>query len=63
MKQTEFINWLRGFVDAAHSYNITPKQWEILVEKLNSVSEDKDTTSFPIQDYYSNTREKTDLTV
>jgi|TARA_B110000879_G_scaffold22282_1_gene28894 hypothetical protein len=37
MKDKEFIQWLRGFVEGVHHYNITPKQWDDLKTKLESV--------------------------
>jgi len=37
MTSKEFVIWLKGFVQAAHSYNITPKQWEDLKEQLEKV--------------------------
>jgi len=41
MTPTQFIIWLKGFVQAANGYNITPKQWDDLKEKLAQVN-DKD---------------------
>ena len=29
--------WLKGFTEGVHEYNITPKQWELLKEKLGQV--------------------------
>jgi hypothetical protein len=37
MTNKEFIEWLKGFVDGAHSFNITPKQWDDLKAKLELV--------------------------
>ena len=37
MTSKEFITWLKGFSKAANSYNITPQQWETIVEELNKV--------------------------
>jgi hypothetical protein len=37
MSPREFIIWFRGFVQASNPYNITPKQWEDICDKLNSV--------------------------
>lgn len=39
MTQTEFIDWLRGFTEGVHHYNITPKQWDYLKSKLAKVKE------------------------
>jgi hypothetical protein len=37
MEDKEFIQWLRGFVEGVHHYNITPKQWDDLKAKLETV--------------------------
>jgi len=51
MNSKEFVLWLKGFTDGVHEFNITPKQWDTLKEKLAEV-EDKvliieSTPSFP----------------
>jgi len=40
MTSNEFILWLKGFTEGVHEFNITPKQWDLLKEKLAEV-EDK----------------------
>jgi hypothetical protein len=40
MTSKEFVLWLKGFTEGVHEFNITPKQWDILKEKLAEV-EDK----------------------
>jgi hypothetical protein len=37
MNESQFIEWLRGFTEGVHHYNITPQQWDHLKEKLQSV--------------------------
>jgi hypothetical protein len=37
MTSQEFVLWLRGFTEGVHEYNITPKQWDLLKEKLAQV--------------------------
>ena len=37
MNSQEFVIWLKGFTEGVHEYNITPKQWELLKEKLGQV--------------------------
>lgn len=58
MTPEEFIIWLRGFAEAANEYNITPKQWSIVKEKLDSVQfyEEQNPTIAYIQeeDWYVN---------
>jgi len=44
MTSKEFITWLKGFSKAANSYNITPEQWEAILEELNKV---RDTNFLP----------------
>jgi hypothetical protein len=34
MTSKEFVIWLKGFTEGVHEYNITPKQWDTLKEKL-----------------------------
>ena len=51
MTSKEFVLWLKGFTEGVHEFNFTPKQWDILKEKLAEV-EDKvlileSTPSFP----------------
>ena len=51
MTSQEFVLWLKGFSEGVHEYNITPKQWDIVKDKLAKV-EDKtlilESPSFPI---------------
>jgi len=37
MNEKEFVQWLRGFVEGVHHYNLTPKQWDHLKEVLETV--------------------------
>lgn len=39
MTQNEFIQWMKGFTEGIHEYNITPKQWDLLKEKLKEVED------------------------
>ena len=53
MTSNEFVLWLKGFTEGVHEFNITPKQWDILKEKLAEV-EDKvlileSKPSFPLE--------------
>lgn len=58
MTPEEFIIWLRGFAEAANEYNVTPKQWSIVKEKLDLVHlyEEGQSTIASIQeeDWYVN---------
>ena len=46
MTSKEFVIWLKGFTEGVHEFNITPKQWDYLKEKLAEVSDDN-LPSFP----------------
>lgn len=37
MTSREFVIWLKGFATAANPYNITPKQWDEVKDKLDQV--------------------------
>jgi hypothetical protein len=37
MNEKEFVQWLKGFIEGVHHYNITPAQFDHLKEKLQSV--------------------------
>ncbi len=41
MNSKEFVIWLKGFTDGVHDFNITPKQWDYLKEKLAEVSDEE----------------------
>ena len=40
MTSKEFIIWLKGFTEGVHDFNVTPKQWDLLKERLEEVEED-----------------------
>ena len=40
MTSKEFVQWLKGFTEGVHEYAITPKQWDLLKERLNEVSDE-----------------------
>ena len=46
MTSKEFVLWLKGFTDGVHEYNISPKQWDILKDKLVEVK-DEEPIGFP----------------
>jgi hypothetical protein len=39
MTSKEFVLWLKGFTEGVHEFNITPKQWDNLKEKLAEVND------------------------
>lgn len=46
MTSKEFVLWLKGFTEGVHEFNITPKQWDTLKEKLAEVK-DEEPIGFP----------------
>ena len=38
MTANNFVTWFKGFVAAANTYNITPKQWDMICEELEKVN-------------------------
>jgi hypothetical protein len=46
MTSKEFVLWLKGFTEGVHEFNITPKQWDTLKDKLGEVK-DEPTHSIP----------------
>lgn len=41
MTSKEFVLWLKGFSEGVHEYNVTPKQWDILKDKLAEVKDEE----------------------
>jgi hypothetical protein len=39
MTSKEFVIWLKGFVTASNSYNLTPAAWDQLKKKLENVND------------------------
>jgi hypothetical protein len=58
MTSQEFVVWFKGFIDGG-SFHITPKQWDMLKEKLNEVDDSSiklnetssDPNTFRVHDY------------
>ena len=46
MTSKEFVLWLKGFTEGVHEFNVTPKQWDILKDKLVEVK-DEEQIGFP----------------
>ncbi len=44
MTPTEFVIWFKGFVAAANTFNITPKQWDNICEYLEKVKLNESTS-------------------
>jgi len=41
MNSKEFVLWLKGFVEGVHDFNIIPKQWDYLKQKLSEVKDEE----------------------
>lgn len=41
MTSQEFVLWLKGFTEGVHDFNVTPKQWDLLKERLSEVCDDE----------------------
>lgn len=39
MTSQQFVIWLKGFVAGSNSYNLTPKGWDEVRDKLSSVTD------------------------
>ncbi len=48
MTSKEFIIWLKGFITACNDYAPTPKQWDIIKEELEKVSDKQNLSGVPI---------------
>ena len=48
MQSKEFIIWLKGFITACNDYAPTPKQWDIIKEELEKVSDEQKSIGVPI---------------
>lgn len=59
MTPREFVLWMQGFVAACNDYTTTPKQWDELKEKLESVELDQNTSYNITADTYSGSSDKT----
>jgi hypothetical protein len=47
MTSKEYVLWLKGFTEGVHEFNITPKQWDLLKDKLAEVKDDSTSSPFP----------------
>ena len=55
MNDKEFVDWLRGFTEGVHHYNLTPKQWDYLKEKLSEVGKVNSNSYIVDQSYWKTT--------
>lgn len=53
MTEKQFIDWLRGFTQGVHHYNLTPKQWDYLKEKLSEVGTESYNSYIIDKDYWT----------
>ena len=45
---TEFVTWLKGFVAAANTYNVTPTQWDAICDQLAKVNDTPNSGGYTI---------------
>jgi hypothetical protein len=55
MTDTEFVEWFKGFVEGAHHFNISPKQWDYLKEKLLLVGKETNNSYIIDNEYWTTT--------
>tara|TARA_R100000742_G_C4198452_1_gene28307 strand:+ start:230 stop:406 length:177 start_codon:yes stop_codon:yes gene_type:complete len=56
MNETEFVQWLKGFIEGVHHYNITPAQFDLLKDTLDEVNNNVYTYNISaISDYWTTT--------
>lgn len=48
MTSKEFVIWLKGFSKAANSYNITPAQWDEILDELAKVDDEPKSIGVPV---------------
>lgn len=48
MTSKEFVIWLKGFTEGVHDFNVTPKQWDLMKEKLEQVQDEPQSIGVPI---------------
>lgn len=51
MTEIDFVKWFKGFSEGVHHYNITPKQWDLVKEKLATVGK-KSVNNYIIDNTY-----------
>ena len=54
MNSKDFVIWFRGFIEGCHEYAPTPKQWDILKDKLSLVKDREDTEEDEWKDWMYN---------
>ena len=53
MSEKEFVEWFKGFSEGVHHYNISPKQWDLVKEKLSLVGKVKSKSYIVDTDYWT----------
>jgi hypothetical protein len=47
MTSKEFVIWLKGFTEGVHDFNVTPKQWDLLKQRLSEVEDEENFVETP----------------
>ena len=45
MNSQQFVQWLRGFTEGVHEFNVTPAKWDLLKDTLSKVNDGAPITS------------------
>lgn len=55
MTPEQFVIWFKGFVQAANTFNITPRQWDTICEYLEKVKEPGSSNAYTISNATTST--------
>ena len=55
MTPEQFVIWFKGFVQAANTFNITPRQWDTICEYLEKVKEPGSSSAYTISNATTST--------
>lgn len=55
MTEEEFVKWFKGFSEGVHHYNISPKQWDYVKEKLKMVGKSINNSYIVDKKYWTTT--------
>jgi hypothetical protein len=53
MTEKEFVEWFKGFSEGVHHYNISPKQWDYVKEKLGTVGKKSENSYIINKEYWT----------
>ena len=53
MTEKEFVEWFKGFSEGVHHYNMSPKQWDYVKEKLGTVGKKSENSYIINKEYWT----------